>query len=102
LPEVRAALVHMYPNLAPKILDYERKSKYGTGYFDEEAGEVMKGRRPQAPKEELPDPFASEEDEEEITTAFVNSIVKIAQKLDFYNKYKLADKFTNILRKYNV
>jgi hypothetical protein len=104
LPEIRAALVHMYPNLAPKILEYERQSKYGPGYFDEEAGQVMKGKRPTPPgtQEELPDPFASEEPEEETTTAFVKSMVKIAQKLDYNYKYKLADKFTNILRKYNV
>ena len=104
LPEVRAALVHMYPNLAPKILEYERKSKYGTGYFDEESGEVMKGRRPTPPEtpKELPDPFASEEDEEELTTAFVNSMVKVAQKLDSKKKYKLADKITFILGRYNV
>jgi hypothetical protein len=67
----------------------------------------MKGKRPTSPgtQEELPDPFASEEpeeDEEELTTAFVKSMVKIAQKLDFNYQYKLADKFTNILRKYNV
>jgi hypothetical protein len=105
LPEIRAALVQMYPNLAPKILEYERKSKYGPGYFDEEAGQVMKGKRPLPPgtQEELPDPFSSEEDEEdEPTTAFVKSMVKIAQKLDYNYQYKLADKFTNILRKYNV
>jgi len=108
LPEIRAALVHMYPDLAPRILAYERKSKYGTGYFDEEAGQVMKGKRPTPPgtQEELPDPFASEEpeedEEEEPITAFVKSMVKIAQKLDFNYQYKLADKFTNILRKYNV
>jgi hypothetical protein len=103
LPEIRAALVQMYPNLAPKILAYEKKAKYGTGYFDEESGEVMQGKRPTPPgtQEELPDPFASEEDEEPIT-AFVKSMVKIAQKLDFKKNYKLADKFTNILRKYNV
>ena len=40
--------------------------------------------------------------EEEPTTAFVKSIVKVANKLDNKNKYKLADIFTNILRKYNV
>jgi hypothetical protein len=40
--------------------------------------------------------------EEEPTTAFVKSIVKVANKLDSKNRYKLADKFTNILRKYNV
>jgi hypothetical protein len=104
LPEIRAALVQMYPNLAPKILAYEKKAKYGTGYFDEESGEVMQGKRPLAPgeQEELTDPFASEEEEEEPITAFVKSMVKIAQKLDYNYKYKLADKFTNILRKYNV
>ena len=108
LPEIRAALVHMYPNLAPRILAYERKSKYGTGYFDEETGQVMKGKRPTPleTQKELPDPFASEEDEEEeeeeLTTAFVKSMVKIAQKLDCKRAYNLADKFTNILRKYNV
>jgi hypothetical protein len=102
LPEIRAALVQMYPNLAPKILEYERKSKYGTGYFDEEAGEVIFGKRPSVPKsEELPDPFASD-DEDEPTTASVNLMVKIAQKLDLKKKYKLADKFTNILGKFNV
>jgi hypothetical protein len=97
----------MYPNLAPKILAYERKSKYGPGYFDEESGEVMQGKRPTPPgtQEELPDPFASEEpeeDEEEPVVASVNLMVKIAQKLDCEYQYKLADKFTNILRKYNV
>ena len=63
----------------------------------------MQGKRPLPPgtQEELPDPFASEEEEEPIT-AFVKSMVKIAQKLDYNYKYKLADKFTNILRKYNV
>jgi hypothetical protein len=34
--------------------------------------------------------------------ASVNLMVKIARKLDFKKNYKLADKFTNILRKYNV
>jgi hypothetical protein len=68
----------------------------------------MKGKRPTPPgtQEELPDPFASDEEEveteEETTTAFVKSMVKIAQKLDFNYQYKLADKFTHILRKYNV
>jgi len=103
LPEIRAALVQMYPNLAPKILEYERKSKYGTGYFDEEAGEVIFGNRPSVPKlkEELPDPFESDDDDEPVV-ASVNLMVKIAQKLDFKKKYKLADKFTNILGKFNV
>jgi hypothetical protein len=103
LPEIRAALVHMYPNLAPRILEYERQSKYGPGYFDEESGEVMKGKRPTPPgtQEELPDPFASEEEEEEEEpiTAFVKSMVKIALKLDFKKEYRLADKLTYILTK---
>jgi hypothetical protein len=101
LPEIRAALVQMYPNLAPKILEYERKAKYGTGYFDEEAGQVLKGKRPLAPgeQEELPNPIVSEETEEETTTAFVKSMVKIAQKLDFKKEYRLADKLTYILTK---
>jgi hypothetical protein len=50
-------------------------------------------QQPQQPQEQI---------EEEPTTAFVKSIVKVANKLDSKNKYKLADKFTNILRKYNV
>jgi hypothetical protein len=101
LPEIRAALVQMYPNLAPKILEYERKAKYGTGYFDEEAGEVIQGKRPLAPEEEeLPDPFASDDnEEEEPTIACVNLMVKIAQMLDFKKKYRLADKLTYIMRK---
>lgn len=44
----------------------------------------------------------SEIKEEEPTTASVKLMVKIANKLDNKNKYKLADKFTDILRKYNV
>ena len=47
-------------------------------------------------------PIQETEQPEDPTTASIKSMVKIAQKLDFYNKYKLADKFTNILRKYNV
>ena len=50
-------------------------------------------QQPQQPQEPI---------EEEPITAFVKSIVKVANKLDNKNKYKLADKFTNILRKYNV
>jgi hypothetical protein len=38
-------------------------------------------------------------DEEETTTASVNLMVKIAQKLDFKKKYRLADKLTYIIRK---
>ena len=50
-------------------------------------------QQPQQPQEPI---------EEEPTTAFVKSIVKVANKLDNKKEYKLADKFTNILRKYNV
>lgn len=39
---------------------------------------------------------------EEPTIASVNIIVKIARKLDEKNKYKLADKISNVLGKYNV
>jgi hypothetical protein len=102
-PEVRAALKEMYPELAEKINNYEQgKYSYFKDYYDEETQEVVQGRRPSPPKvkEELPDPFASDEDEP--TTAFVKSIIKVAQKLDYKKKYKLADIFTNILRKYNV
>jgi len=102
-PEVRAALKEMYPELAEKINNYEQgKYSYFKDYYDEETQEVVQGRRPSPPKvkEELPDPFASDEDEP--TTAFVKSIIKVAQKLDNKKKYKLADIFTNILRKYNV
>ena len=38
-------------------------------------------------------------DEEEPTTASVNLMVKIAQKLDLKKKYRLADKLTYIIRK---
>ena len=50
------------------------------------------------------DPFDpdDEDDEDEPVVASVNLMVKIAQKLDSKKNYKLADKFTNILRKYNV
>jgi hypothetical protein len=112
-PEVRASMKQMFPDLAYKI-DFYEQNKYGTGgYFDEETEEVVQAPRP-APKpmsdEELAAdlqkmfvvPFEPDDEDEEPTTAFVKSMVKIAQKLDFYNKYKLADKFTNILGKYNV
>ena len=94
------------------MLFYEQ-NKYGTGgYFDENTEEVVQGPRPE-PKpisqEELAldlqkmfqDPFAPD-DEDEPVVASVNLMVKIARKLDYKNNYKLADKFTNILRKYNV
>ncbi len=115
-PEVRASMKQMFPNLAYKI-DFYEQNKYGTGgYFDEETEEVVQAPRPE-PKpvsdEEMfldlqkiiqnQDPFApDDEDEDEPVVASVNLMVKIAQKLDFKKNYKLADKFTNILRKYNV
>jgi hypothetical protein len=106
-PEIRAALKEMYPQYAAYIEDKE-KNQYSIipDYYDEETQEVIQGRRPSVPevKKELPDPFAADESEEkeEPTTAFVKSMVKIAQKLDLKKNYKLADKFINILRKYNV
>ena len=45
---------------------------------------------------------STETKEEEPTTASIKLMVKIADKLDNKKEYKLADKFTNILRKYNV
>ena len=44
----------------------------------------------------------TETKEEEPITASIKIMVKIARRLDFKKNYKLADKFTNILRKYNV
>ena len=113
-PEVRASMKQMFPGLAYKI-DFYEQNKYGTGgYFDENTEEVVQGPRPALEpisQEELAldlqkiiqnqDPFAPD-DEEEPVIASVNLMVKIAQKLDFKKNYKLADKFTNILRKYNV
>jgi len=103
----------MFPNLAYKINFYE-ENKYGTGgYFDENTGEVVQGPRP-APEpisqEDMAldlqkiiqgqDPFApDDEDEDEPVVASVNLMVKIAQKLDFKKKYRLADKLTYIIRK---
>ena len=108
-PEVRASMKQMFPNLAYKIDIYEQ-NKYGTGgYFDEGTEEVVQAPRP-APeleseeefnsdlKKMFQDPFAPDDER----TASIKLMVKIAQKLDFKKNYKLADKFTNILRKYNV
>jgi hypothetical protein len=113
-PEVRASMKQMFPDLAYKI-DFYEQNKYGTsGYFDEETEEVVQAPRP-APKpmsdEELGAdlrkmfvaPFEpDDEDEEEPVVASLKLMVKIAQKLDCEYQYKLADKFTNILRRYNV
>lgn len=107
-PEVRASMKQMFPGLAYKI-DFYEQNRYGTGgYFDENTGEVVQGSRPYEPtsaedlsadlQKMVQDPFAPDDDR----TASANLMVKIAQKLDFKKNYKLADKFTNILRKYNV
>ena len=108
-PEVRAVMKQMFPDMAYKINEYEAQ-KYGPGgYFDEDTEEVVQAPRPKpelGSEEEFnanlqkmfQDPFAPDEDRK----ASVKLMVKIAQKLDFKNNYKLADKFTNILRKYNV
>ena len=72
----------------PYIFTYEQRS-----FLIEKKKELYEQN--QAPIQETEQP-------EDPTTASIKSMVKIAQKLDFYNKYKLADKFTNILRKYNV
>lgn len=115
-PEVRASMKQMFPYLAYKI-DFYEQNKYGTGgYFDENTEEVVQGPRPEPEpisQEDMAldlqkmfqdqDPFApDDEDEDEPVVASVNLMVKIAQKLDFKKKYKLADKFTNILGRYNV
>jgi hypothetical protein len=69
-----------------RILSYEQRA-----FLTQKKKEMS--QQPQQPQEPI---------EEEPTTAFVKSIVKVANKLDSKNRYKLADKFTNILRKYNV
>lgn len=87
-PEVRAALVDMYPKLTYTVLEYEKLTKQPIEHYDEEKQEVMPGNRPNLPETQA--------------TASILKLVKIAQKLDNKNYYKLADKFTNILRRYNV
>jgi hypothetical protein len=111
-PEVRASMKQMFPHLAYKI-DFYEQNKYGTsGYFDEETEEVVQAPRP-APKPMSDEELAADlqkmfvapfepDDEDEPVVASVNLMVKIAQKLDSKKNYKLADKFINILRKYNV
>lgn len=87
-PEVRAALVDMYPELTYTVGDYEKTTKQPIEYYDEEKQEVIPGNRPNLTETQA--------------TASILKLVKIAQKLDNKNYYKLADKFTNILRRYNV
>ena len=110
-PEVRAIMKQMFPEMAYKINEFEAQ-KYGPGgYFDEETEEVVQAPRP-APEpisdEEFAadlqkmlqdqDPFAPDDDR----TASIKLMVKIARKLDLKKKYTLADKFTNIMSRYNV
>jgi hypothetical protein len=102
-PEIRSALRQMYPNIANLILQYETVTKYGSDYFDENTEEVMRGKRPDEVEPEQQDTFYDGPSEEDLPNqASIKLMVKVAQKLDSKKKYKLADKFTNILRKYNV
>ena len=103
-PEIRSALRQMYPNIANLILQAESESKYGSDYFDENTEEVVLGRRPdEIEPEQYEDPYGDMPSEEDWPKqASIKLMVKVAQKLDIKKKYKLADKFTNILGKYNV
>ena len=102
-PEIRSALRQMYPNIANLILQYETVTKYGSDYFDENTEEVVRGKRPDEVEPEQQDTFYDGPSEEDWPKqASIKLMVKVAQKLDSKKKYKLADKFTNILRKYNV
>jgi len=102
-PEIRSALRQMYPNIANLILQYETETKYGSDYFDENTEEVVRGKRPDEVEPEQQDTFYDGPSEEDWPKqASIKLMVKVAQKLDLKKKYKLADKFTNILRKYNV
>jgi hypothetical protein len=77
--------------------------KYGSDYFDENTEEVVRGKRPDEVEPEQQDTFYDGPSEEDWPKqASIKLMVKVAQKLDSKKKYKLADKFTNILRKYNV
>jgi hypothetical protein len=103
-PEIRSALRQMYPNIANLILQAESESKYGSDYFDENTEEVVLGRRPdEIEPEQYEDPYGDMPSEEDWPKqASIKLMVKVAQKLDIKKKYKLADKFTNILRNTNV
>jgi hypothetical protein len=93
----------MYPTISNLILQYETETKYAD-YFDENTEEVVLGRRPdEIEPEQYEDPYGDMPSEEDWPKqASIKLIVKIACKLDLKKKYILADKFTNILRKYNV
>ena len=103
-PEIRSALRQMYPNIAGLILQAESETKYGSDYFDENTEEVVRGRRPdEVEPERQEDPFGDMPSEEDWPKqASYKLMVKIAQRCDHKKKYKIADIFTNILRKYYV
>jgi hypothetical protein len=101
-PEIRSALRQMYPVISNLILQYESETKYGSDYFDENTEEVVTGRRPDKIEPEQQEDYDGPPEEDWPKQASIKLMVKIAQKLDIKKKYKLADKFTNILRKYNV
>lgn len=103
-PEIRSALRQMYPNIAGLILQAESESKYGSDYFDENTEEVVRGRRPEEVEpERQEDPYDDMPSEEDWPKqASYSLMVKIAQRCDHKKKYKIADIFTNILRKYHV
>jgi hypothetical protein len=64
------------------------------GKINQQKAEQQQAENPQIqeqPEENNPDKIAK-----------INALIKIARKLDQTKKYSLADKFTNILRKYNV
>ena len=55
---------------------------------------------PQAPQpNQIQENPEEDEEEEEDVLAYVKSMLKIAQKLDFKKEYRLADKLTYIIRK---
>ena len=103
-PEIRSALRQMYPNIAGLILQAESETKYGSDYFDENTEEVVRGRRPdEVEPERQEDPYDDMPSEEDWPKqASYKLMVKIAQRCDHKKKYKIADIFTNILRKYYV
>jgi hypothetical protein len=70
-PEVRAALVDMYPELTYTVGDYEKTTKQPIEHYDEEKQEVIPGNRPNLPETQA--------------TASILKLVKIAQKLDNKN-----------------
>jgi hypothetical protein len=54
------------------------------------------------PQKEIPEFEEQPEGNDPDKIAQINALIKIARKLDQIKKYNLADKFTNILGRYNV